>query len=425
MYRRWAAKLSDQVAERRDWLAQRKPGRTPGGPFDSAQGRSHTISEGDSEHEETVRRIGYLSSDFRNHATSHLTQGLFGLHDRDEFEVFCYSFGSDDGSVYRKRIERDCDHFRDLRNRPYWAIAETIARDGIDILMDLNGYAAGRRPKIVALRPAPLQISLLGDPGTMGADFIDYLVADRIVVPPEMEAFYSEELVFMPHSYFVTDHEQPISERRFKRAECGLPEKGFVYCCFNSNYKIEPEIFDLWMRILKEVPESVLWLYESTPAAPENLREEAAARGVRGDRLVFAQTLPKPEHLARHRLADLFLDTLICNAHTTATDALWAGLSLITCPGQTFESRVAASLLTAIGLPELIMPDLETYEKTAVRLATNPEELQGIRDKLAKNRLTTPLFDTARWTRNWEKALKVMWERYERGEEPGEIVVEE
>ncbi len=312
-----------------------------------------------------------------------------------------------------------------LRNRPYWAIAEAISRDGIDILMDLNGYAAGCRPKIVALRPAPLQISLLGYPGTMGAEFIDYLVADRIVNPPEMETSYSENLVLMPHCYQINDHEQQISERRFTRAECGLPEEGFVYCCFNSNYKIEPEIFDIWMRILKEVPQSVLWLYEGNPAAPENLRKEAAVRGIPGERLVFAQSLPKPEHLARHRLADLFLDTLICNAHTTASDALWAGLPVITCPGQTFESRVAASLLTAIGLPELIMPDLEAYEKTAIRLAKHPEVLQKLEEKLAINRLTTPLFDTPRWTRNWEKALKMIWERYERGEEPGEIVVEE
>lgn len=412
VYRRWASKLSERVRERRDWLAK----LSDSSPIGSETKSSKT----------SPIRIGYLSSDFRDHAVSHLMQGMLGLHDRDEFEVFCFSFGPDDGSVYRKRAESDCDHFRDLWNQPYWAIAETIARDRIDILMDLNGYAAGCRPKIVALRPAPLQISFVGYPGTMGADFIDYLVVDRIVVPPGMETFYSEKLVFMPHSWLISDREQAISEHRMTRAEYGLPEEGFVYCCFNSNYKIEPKVFEVWIRIMEAVPGSVLWLHEGSPAAADNLRSEAEARGVDPERLIFVRRLPeKAEHLARHRLADLVLDTLIYNAITTASDALWAGLPLITCPGQTFESRVAASFLTAVGLPELIMPDLETYQETAILLAREPNELKKVKEKLAANRTSTPLFDTPRWVRNWEKALRMIWERYESGEAPAEIEIKE
>ena len=421
-------------------------------PITGGPGAPHTVSQEDSEHQgsgslaselptlsanqpglaprphrRNARRIclAYLSYNFRNHATSHLIQGLFTLHDRSEFEIFAYSMGPDDGSDYRKRIEREADQFIDIATYTYSESAKRIHEDQIDILVDLIGYAANGRPEITAQRPAPVTVSFLGYPATTGADFVDYLVADRIVVPPGSEKWYAENLVFMPHCYQVNDHKQLIAEKTPTRGECGLPEEGFIFCCFNGSQKINREIFEIWMRILKTVPESVLWLYQSNRLAAKNLRREAEARSVEGSRLVFAESLPKPEHLARHRLAGLFIDTLIYNAHTTGTDALWTGLPIITLQGETFESRVAASLLTAVGMPELIMPDLETYEDTAIRLAKNPEELQAVREKLVKNRTTTPLFDTPRWARNWEKALKMIWEQYERGEEPGEIVVEE
>ena len=399
--RLWSAQISKKTEAHREAFATRRA--------EKRQGRL---------------RVGYLSYNFRDHATSHLIQGLFELHDRTEFEVFAYSMGPDDRSEYRKRIARDSDHFIDIAELTNAESGERIYDDAIDILIDLMGYCADCRPEIVAQRPAPVQVSYFY-PATMGGDFIDYLVTDRVVNPPETEHYYHEKLVRMPHSYFVNDHRQPISEGRLSRADCALPDDGFVFCCFNGNQKIDHEIFEVWMGILSEVPNSVLWLYRSTTGPEANLRKEAEKRGVESHRIVFADSLPKPQHLARHRLAGLFLDTLVYNAHTTASDALWTGLPLITLPGETFACRVAASLLTAVGMPELIMPDLETYEKTAIRLATNPGELQGIRDKLAKNRTTTPLFDTPRWTRNWEKALKIIWERYERGEEPGHLEVEE
>ena len=399
--RLWSAQISENTESQREAFATRRGERRPG-----------------------RLRVGYLSYNFRDHATSHLMQGLFDLQDRNEFEVFAYSMGPDDRSEYRKRIARDSEHFIDIAAFADAESGQRIYDDDIDILVDLMGYSAHCRPEIVAQRPARVQVSYFY-PATMGADFIDYLVTDRVVNPPGTENHYHEKLIRLPHSYFVNDHRQPISEGRLSRADCALPDEGFVFCCFNGNQKFDPEIFEAWMGILREVPKSVLWLYRSATGTDANLCGEAETRGVEGDRIVFAESLPKPQHLARHRLADLFLDTLVCNAHTTASDALWTGLPLITHPGETFASRVAASLLTAVGMPELIMPDLETYEKTAIRLATNPGELQGIRDKLAKNRTTTPLFDTPRWTRNWETALRMIWERYERGEEPGEIVVEE
>ncbi len=371
-------------------------------------------------------RIGYLSGDFYDHAVSHLAQGLFALHDRQTFEIFGYSFGPDDGSCYRDRIQRTCEHFidvRDLRNRE---LARRIAADGIDILVEMMGFSGVTRFEVLASRAAPVQVSWLSYPGSTGADFIDYVLGDHCVTPPESGADFSEQLVRLPHSYLITDHEQPISIAAGRRRDHGLPDDGFVFACINNCYKFEPVIFDVWMRILKQVTASVLWLKTGGATMETNLRREAQARGVSPDRIVFTRgILTKPDHLARLRLADLFLDTHFYNAHTTAADALWAGLPVLTCPGETFAARVAASLLTAIGLPELITSDLVEYEQLAVRLAHQPGELQSLRDKLAAHRTTWPLFDTPRFTKNLERAYHTMWEIHAAGQQPRGFEVRE
>jgi len=286
----------------------------------------------------------------------------------------------------------------------------------VDIAVDLKGHTTGARPGILAYRPAPVQASYLGYPGTMGAPFIDYLIADRLVVPEEDRDQYTEQLVYLPDCYQVNDSRREIAARAPGRAEAGLPEAGFVFCCFNNNYKILPELFGLWMRILRQVPGSVLWLLQDNPAAERNLREAARAGGVDPARLVFAGRVPPVEHLARQRLADLFLDTLPCNAHTTASDALWAGLPLLTCMGTTFAGRVAGSLLAAVGLPELATRDLPAYEAMALELARNPGRLGALRAKLAGDHARLPLFDTGRFCRGLEAAYTSMWDRAQRGE---------
>ncbi|WP_445635254.1 protein O-GlcNAc transferase [Nostoc sp. DSM 114161] len=368
-------------------------------------------------------RIGYLSNDFRNHATSHLMKSLFNLHNRGNFEIFAYSFGGDDNSEYRQHIVANCEHFQDITTLSTEESARQIYDDGIHILVDLKGYTAGSRSAILALRPAPIQVNYLGYPGTMGADFIDYIIGDSVVTPPEFANSFSEKLVTLPHSYQVNDRQQAIASTPVARSQYGLPEAGFVFCCFNNNYKIEPQIFDVWMRILAAVPGSVLWLLVRFPAAEDNLKREAEARGIDSDRLIFAQYHTKAEHLARHQLADLFLDTLYCNAHTTASDALWAGLPVLTCIGKTFASRVAASLLTAIGLPDLVTNNLEEYEQLAINLAHSPTVLQELKQRLAQNRTIYPLFDTPRFTRNLEQAYSAMWEIYASGKPPQTIQV--
>ncbi|MBV9124889.1 MAG: tetratricopeptide repeat protein [Planctomycetes bacterium] len=370
-------------------------------------------------------RLGYLSADFHAHATLHLMQGLFGLHDRQRFEVFAYSLGPDDRSPYRQRVAQDCEHFVDVHGASVADVARRINADGIHLLIDLKGYTGGGRPGVLALRPAPIQVNYLGYPGTMGAGFIDYLISDRVITPPEAAGLYTERLVLLPHSYQVNDHQQPIAPTPVSRTAAGLPERAFVFCCFNNSYKMEPMIFGTWMRILSQVPDSVLWLLSCGETSERNLRREAAACGVPADRLRFTPHLPKPEHLARLRLAHLFLDTYFVNAHTTASDALWAGVPVLTCPGSTFVSRVAASLLTAVGMPELIAADLSQYERLAVDLARRPDDLARLRRKLAGQRTTQPLFDTPRFVRNLERAYQTMWEAHLAGERPRVIVVTE
>ena len=350
---------------------------------------------------------------------------LFGLHDREAFEIHAYSYGPDDSSDYRKRIVNDCDRFVDIRDLSAIDAARRIYRDEIDMLVDVKGYTKGTRLEICALRPAPVQVTYLGFPGSTGADFFDYVITDRIVTPEDQAAYYTEKFVYLPHCYQVNDHTLAISDKPFTRADFGLPEEGFVFCCFNQTYKINAVMWEVWMRVLRAVPGGVLWLYHSNGAAERNLKREVAARNVDSERIVFAVRMPVAEHLARMRLADLFLDTRIYNAHATASDALWAGVPLITLQGRHFASRVASSLLTAVGLPELITHSLDEYEALALRLAHDPEELAAIRDRLAANRLTEPLFDTPRFAKNLECAYKEMWRLYLNGEQPQRIEVVE
>ncbi|MBF0304806.1 MAG: hypothetical protein HQL41_04035, partial [Alphaproteobacteria bacterium] len=363
-------------------------------------------------------RIGYLSADFQTHATAHLMLGLFSRHDRARVTVHAYSLGADDGSPYRRRIAADCDAFVDLAPLSDALAAETIAADRIDILVDLKGTTLGARLGIAARRPAPVQVAWLGYPGSVGVEFLDYALTDPVVTPPERQADWAERLVLLPGSYQVNDRDQPIALDAPDRASAGLPEQGFVFCCFNQLYKVEPLVFGVWMDILRAVPGSLLWLLAGPPEAEANLRREAAARGVEPARLIFAPMLPKDRHLARLRHAGLFLDTFFCNAHTTASDALWAGVPVLTVPGVHFPARVAASLVHAVGLPELAVPDHATYRDTAIALATDPARLDDLRARLAVNRLTTPLFDTDAFARKLETAFETIWDRHCRGLAP-------
>ena len=346
-----------------------------------------------------------------------MTRRLYTLHDRDRFEVYGYSLRSGDGSSIRHDIENGCDFFRELSGLDDRAAAEIIHLDGIDILIDLAGYTTNSRTEIFAMRPAPLQVSYLGFLHTMGADFIDYCMADPVVVQETSAGSFTEKIAYLPN-YFLFDNQQEISTQKLTREELGLPARGFVFCCHNSNYKITPVDFDIWMRLLKRVVGSVLWLYQGSEAVAANLRKEAAARGVDPDRLVFASLVTNAVYLARYRLADLFLDTAFYNAQTTAAEALWAGLPVLTCTGESMASRVASGVLIAAGLEEMITDNPQDYEERAFHLATHADELEQIRDKLARNRLSMSLFDTERQVRNLEAAFQTMWQRYEAGLAP-------
>ena len=324
-------------------------------------------------------RLAYLSSDFRAHATGYVMAELFERHDRTRFETVAISFGPDDGSEIRARLQAAFEHFVDVGQKSDREIADLMRNIEVDIAVDLKGFTENARPGIFALRPAPVAASYMGFVATMGVNFMDYIIADRTLIPDDQKRHYSEQVVYLPDSYWVNDSKKEISDRTPTRVEAGLPERGFVFCCFNNNYKITPKFFDLWMRLLRQVEGSVLWLFESNPAVARNLRREAQARGIAPERLVFAPRLPLADHLARHRLADLFLDTLPCNAHTTATDALWVGLPVLTCIGTTYAGRVCASLLNAIGLPEMITDTLAAYEALALKLAREETALATVK----------------------------------------------
>ena len=362
-------------------------------------------------------RLGYVSMDFRSHPMAYLMMDVLKKHDRRRFEVHAYSYGPPDDSPERRQFRESVDHFVDIQNLTDAAAAQRIYDDGIDILIDRKGYTYGARLGIFAARPAPIQVNYLAYGGTMGADYIDYIVLDEFVVPPDQQQFYTERLVYLPDTY-QPNSLRPIAEHTPSRAECGLPEEGFVFCCFNQTYKITPGVFGIWMRILDRVPGSVLWLLKPEEETAGNLRREAKARGMNPERLVFAPKVPQAEHLARHRHAGLFLDTLVVNALTTASDALLMDCPVITCPGQTFVARGAGSILRALEMPELITRSLPEYENLAVRLASSPGELRGLREKIARKRGTAPLFDSTRYTRHLDAAYQEMWRLHQTGEGP-------
>jgi protein O-GlcNAc transferase len=363
-------------------------------------------------------RIGYVCGDFRDHPTGHLMRSMFARHDHSSFETYAYAIRQSDGSPYDRTIRSTVDHHVDLSGRSNAQAAERIRHDRIHVLVDLHGYTQNARLEIFAQRPAPVQVSYLAFPGTLGGDFIDYILVDPLVLPTENLPFFTEQPLYLPECYQVNDRWQEIADTAPTRASEGLPEQGVVFCCFNEPLKIEPVIFEIWMRVLRRVEGSVLWLLASNGQARSNLRAEAASRGVAPERLVFARRLPKSEHLKRHQLADLFLDTRIYNAHTTASDALWAGVPVLTCPGDAFPARVGTSLLRAVGLDEMIAADFDAYEELAVVLAVDPEQRLRIRDKLRNNRLTEPLFDTGRFVRHLEGGFRTMWENHAAGRRP-------
>ncbi|CAO3422822.1 O-linked N-acetylglucosamine transferase, SPINDLY family protein [Azospirillum endophyticum] len=367
-------------------------------------------------------RIGYLSADFHEHATAVLIAELIERHDRGRFEIIGCSYGPEDGGGLRRRLIAGFDRFLDLSALTDEAAARSIHEAEIDILVDLKGHTQNARPGIAAHRPAWLQVQWLGYPGTLGSPAIDYVIADPVVIPADQQRFYSERIVHLPDSYQPNDRKRVIGPSP-DRAGCGLPAKGVVFCAFNAPYKIGPELFGRWCRILERVPESVLWLLEGSAEVAVNLRRAAADRGLAPERLVFAPRLPGPEHLARHRLADLFLDSSPVGAHTTASDALWAGLPVLTVAGRSFAGRVAASLLHAAGLPDLVLPDWNAYEAAACRLAVQPAELAALKLRLEQARATAPLFDTDRFARSIEAAFTAMWDIHAAGEPPRAFAV--
>jgi protein O-GlcNAc transferase len=357
-------------------------------------------------------RLAYLSADFNDHAVATLMAGVFEHHDRTRFETIAISLSPTAATDRRRRLERAFDRFIEAGDSDDLAAARLLRGMEVDIAVDLMGYTGECRPRILGFRPAPIQINYLGFPGTLGSTAIDVLIADATVIPDEHRNDYSETVIHLPHTYLPADNTRPIADRTPGRVEAGLPDDAFVFCSFNNTYKFTPEIFDIWMRLLSGVEKSVLWLPATNNAAVRNLRREAEARGISASRLIFAPFVASAdEHLARLKLADLFLDTLPYNAHSTASDALWVGLPVLTTPGETFAGRVAASLLKAIGLPELIALSLQAYEQLALRLANDRNALGEIRAKLARNRTTHPAFDTAGFTRDLEAAFLSVYER--------------
>jgi protein O-GlcNAc transferase len=370
-------------------------------------------------------RVGYLSDRFRHAATAHQMLSLFGLHDRDEFFTIVYSCGEDDGSVYRKRIEQDADRFVDIAGIGDGAAARRIRQDRVDILVDLKGHTENNRLGISARRPAPVQATWLGFPGPVGADFFDYVICDPIVLPDSDRGHFAEQPAWLPHCYYPTDFAQPVSPKQWTRTAFDLPEDATVLCSFNQPYKIDPTVFDCWMAVMATVPDAVLWLQEKNEAVTANLRAEARARGIDPGRLVFSGPLPKDQHLARLKLADLCLDTRIYNGHTTTADALWVGVPVVTLCGTHFASRVSASILTALGLEELITHSMGGYRDMVLALAGDAGLRRDLAEKIAANNGRAPLFDTPRFVRNLESVYREMWRRRVSGEAPRPIAVRE
>jgi predicted O-linked N-acetylglucosamine transferase (SPINDLY family) len=357
-------------------------------------------------------RIGYLSGDFKDHAIAHQIRGMLAAHNRNQFEIIGYTSNPDDGTAYRRYLESACDRFKPIHNLSDTAAAQLIYDDGVHILVDLSAHSRDNRMGVTALRPAPIQVSYLGFLGTTGADFIDYVIADKIVVPPAEAKFYSENIVYMPHCYQVNDDQLSISNRAFSRKEFDLPPEGVVFCSFNQPYKIDRQIFEIWLNILKSIKGSVLWLVQRSGLAKDNLIRAAESGQVDPARLIFTGFLPLELNLARLRLADLVLDTRIYNGGATTSNALWAGVPVLTVRGSHWVSRMSESALVALGLPELVTSNLQNYQQLAIDLANHPTKLKALRNKLAKNRKIKPLFNTTLFTRHIESAFCAMWDRH-------------
>ena len=369
-------------------------------------------------------RIGYFSSDLQNHATMYLASKIFEDYNKEKFEVYVYSFGEslEDDEV-RIKLKNSADVFKDVIDFSDKDIAILAREDQIDIAIDLKGYTKNSRTGIFAYRAAPIQINFLGYPGTMGANFFDYIIADKTIIPESKRSFYSEEIIYMPHAYQPTSHSSVISNKTFTKSEMDLPNNGFIFCCFNNSYKISQNEFRIWMRILNKVENSVLWLIESNKWAKQNLHKEAESHGIASERLIFANKLPHSDHLARLRLADLFLDTFNVNAHTTASDALWAGTPVITKLGKGFASRVAASLLKALGLSELITQNENEYENLILKIANSPKKLSEIKEKLFSNKFSKPLFNSEMYIGHLEDAYNQVFENHLKGSKSKTIYI--
>ncbi|CAN8269855.1 unnamed protein product [Cochlearia groenlandica] len=376
-------------------------------------------------------RIGYVSSDFGNHPLSHLMGSVFGMHNRENVEVFCYALSPNDGTEWRQRIQSEAEHFLDVSAMSSDAVAKTINEDKIQILINLNGYTKGARNEIFAMQPAPIQVSYMGFPGTTGATYIDYLVTDEFVSPLRNAHIYSEKLVHLPHCYFVNDYKQKNQDvldpnSKPKRSDYGLPEDKFIFACFNQLYKMDPEIVITWCNVLKRVPNTALWLLRFPAAGEMRFRAYAAAQGVHPDQIIFTDVAMKNEHIRRSVLADVILDTPLCNGHTTGTDVLWAGVPMITLPLEKMATRVAGSLCLATGLGhEMIVNSLDEYEEKAVSLALKKSKLETLTKELRASRLTCPLFDTRRWVKNLERSYFKMWNIHCSGHKPQHFKVKE
>jgi len=366
-------------------------------------------------------KIGYLCGEFREQATSILMTEVWEKHNKEDFEIIAFDSGWDDKSLRRNRIIKAFDKFIDISKVSDFDAAKLIYKEQIDILINLNGFFGTGRPVVFSYRPAGIQINYLGFPGTIGSKYIDYILCDKTVVPLESKKFYNEKIIYFPDSYQANDTKRNISDKKFLREELSLPKKSFVFCCFNNNYKITPNMFDVWARLLKKIDNSVLWLIEGNSEATENLKKEAKIRNIDASRLIFAKRMKLEDHLARHKNADLFLDTLPYNAHTTASDSLWAGLPVLTCLGKAFPGRVAASLLRSLDLPELITYSENEYVAKAEELALNPERLRVIKNKLDTNKFSQPLFNAELFCRSVESAFKIIFEKYSLGLEAEDI----
>lgn len=368
-------------------------------------------------------KIGYLSSHFRDHPTGHLIASLFDYHNSRRFEIFVYSTSPNDNSWFYKKIKTSTTHFCDLFGKGHLAAAKIINSDDIDILIDLDGHTDNNRLQIFHHRPAPIQATYLGFPGTTGASFIDYMITDKIVTPPVHKRYYSEKLAYLPGCYQVNDDKSKISSFNYHRRQFGIPQNAFVFCSFNGTYKIEPKAFEIWMRILKKTPNSILWLFKTSPAAEVNLKHEAQRRGVEEHRLIFGSRLIREKHLKRLSLSDLALDTFTVNGHTTTSDALWAGVPVVTLIGKHFASRVSASILTAANLPELITKTPKDYEYLVMKLAKDKTALSDLKEKLNHNKKTADFFNTAKFSQNLEKLYEIMWETYLKGDKTKDITI--